>query len=41
MGGRQRELGRETEGVGEGDMERSRKYPRRMKETITAERINI
>lgn len=31
----------EIEGVGEGDMERRRKYTRRMKETIIAERINI
>ena len=31
----------EIEDVGEGDMERRRKYRRRMKETIIAERINI
>ena len=31
----------EIEGIGEGDMERRRKYTRRMKETIIAERINI
>ena len=37
----QLKYGRETEGVGEGDVERRRKYTRRMKETITAERINI
>ena len=31
----------EIERVGERDMERRRKYTRRMKETIIAERINI
>ena len=31
----------EIEGAGEADMERRRKYTRRMKETVTAERINI
>ena len=31
----------EVEGVVERDMERRRKYTRRMRETVTAERINI